>query len=72
MNERFTVDRFDLLDDGYPCGVVEACNLLNQFNYENNYLKNRLKEYQRELYCKDRKLDELGISVECCDKNEKD
>jgi hypothetical protein len=34
---------------------------------ENKQLKKHLKEVLKELYCKDRKLEELGISIECCD-----
>ena len=28
----------------------------------------RIKELLDELYCKDRKLEELGVDIECCDK----
>lgn len=44
--------------------------LLNTLANENNYLKKRIKAISDELYCKDRKLEELGIPIECCDKNE--
>lgn len=42
----------------------------NKLQEENEYYKRRLKEVLKELYCKDRVLEEKGISVECCDKNE--
>ena len=35
---------------------------------ENEQLKNRLDEVLKELYCKDRKLEELGEDIRCCDK----
>ena len=35
---------------------------------ENNYLKERIKVISDELFCKDRKLEELGVPIECCDK----
>ena len=35
---------------------------------ENEYLKKRIKVISDELYCKDRKLEELGVPIECCDK----
>ena len=34
------------------------------------HLKKRIKLISDELYCKDRKLEELGVSIECCDKDE--
>lgn len=43
---------------------------LQELRKENEYLKKRLKETLDELYCKDRVLEEKGIPVECCDKNE--
>ena len=43
---------------------------LNELNDENKYLKKRIKAISDELYCKDRKLEELGIPIECCDKDE--
>lgn len=43
---------------------------LNELNDENKYLKKRIKAISDELYCKDRKLEELGIHIECCDKDE--
>ena len=35
---------------------------------ENKYLKKRIEVISDELYCKDRKLEELGVPIECCDK----
>ena len=43
---------------------------LNELNDENKNLKKRIKAISDELYCKDRKLEELGIPIECCDKDE--
>ena len=43
---------------------------LNELNDENKCLKKRIKAISDELYCKDRKLEELGIPIECCDKDE--
>ena len=43
-------------------------DLLNTLANENNYLKKRIKAISDELYCKDRKLKELGVPIECCDK----
>ena len=44
----------------------------DKYYKENEQLKQRLKEYQQELYCKDRVLENKGIDIECCDKyNEK-
>ena len=37
---------------------------------ENKHLKKRIKAISDELYCKDRKLEELGIPIECCDRDE--
>ena len=34
---------------------------------ENEYLKKKLKNVERELFCKDRMLEEKGIDIECCD-----
>ena len=39
-----------------------------QLKEENKYLKKRIKVISDELYCKDRKLEELGVPIECCDK----
>lgn len=46
----------------------KLCDLLNHLSDENKYLKQRLDEVLAELYCKDRKLEELGVNIECCDK----
>ena len=48
-------------------GFDVLCEMLNEFNDENKYLKKRIKAISDELYCKDRKLEELGIPIECCD-----
>ena len=37
---------------------------------ENEELKKRLENVLSELYCKDRKLEELNVDIECCDKND--
>ena len=56
-------------------GVSELVGLLNEqqattnkLKEENKYLKKRIKVISDELYCKDRKLEELGVPIECCDK----
>ena len=54
------------LQDGND--VVLVINLLNKLYEENKYLKKRIKVISDELYCKDRKLEELGVPIECCDK----
>ena len=41
---------------------------INKLKEENKYLKKRIKVISDELYCKDRKLEELGVPIECCDK----
>ena len=54
------------LQDGND--VVLVINLLNKLYEEHKYLKKRIKVISDELYCKDRKLEELGVPIECCDK----
>lgn len=55
--------------DEHSADVVTTA--LNELINENEQLKQRLKEYQQELYCKDRVLEENNISIECCDKNDR-
>jgi chromosome segregation ATPase len=50
------------------CGSLEEGYLKSQ--KENEQLKQRLEDVLAELYCKDRKLEELGVSIECCDKGD--
>jgi len=82
--QRFTVDGLNIQDNsikgrlyllGEQGGVNALCNLLNGLNNkmnrleaENEHLRKRVKAILDELYCKDRKLEELGIPIECCDK----
>ena len=82
-NKRFnwikhTYDKFGTIIDNKTekdmMGTKETCKFMNkqeeritEQELENNYLKKHLKEVLKELYCKDRKLEELGISIECCD-----
>jgi len=84
--QRFTVDGLNIQDNsikgrlyllGEQGGVNALCNLLNGLNNkmnrleaENEHLRKRVKAFSDELYCKDRKLEELGIPIECCDKDE--
>ena len=46
------------------CGIVIEQQAIIE------HLKKRIKLISDELYCKDRKLEELGVSIECCDKDE--
>ena len=50
--------------------LLDLVKYVDILQYENEQLKQRLDEVLSELYCKDRKLEELGISVECCDKGD--
>lgn len=50
--------------------AIEVCNMLNELNDKNEQLKQRFEDVLAELYCKDRKLEELGVSIECCDKGD--
>ena len=43
---------------------------IKEFKQENEYLQKRVKAISDELYCKDRKLEELGIPIECCDSDD--
>lgn len=43
-------------------------NRIWKLKEENEQLKQRMDDVLTELYCKDRKLEELGIDIECCDK----
>lgn len=48
--------------------IIEQRKEIQTLKEENKYLKKRIKVISDELYCKDRKLEELGVSIECCDK----
>ena len=66
MIERYVIKDnliIDKCDYKNPINLNEACYILNYFN-------NKINEISEELYCKDRKLEELGIPIECCDKDE--
>ena len=43
---------------------------MEKVKQENKQLKQRFDEILSELYCKDRKLEELNVSIECCDKDD--
>lgn len=69
--------KFTNKEDALSCkdSLKHQCNLMNelydeneQLKEENKYLKKRIKVISDELYCKDRKLEELGVPIECCDK----
>ena len=60
----------EAIGDNSVLDLKNCCKLLNELNDENKYLKKRIKAISDELYCKDRKLEELGIPIECCDKDE--
>ena len=49
----------------------EVVDELNHLHEENTILKRRLRSVQSELFCKDRILEDNGLSIECCDKNDK-
>ena len=53
-------------------GIVDLVNeqqaTIQSLKEENDYLKKKIKVISDELYCKDRKLEELGVPIECCDK----
>ena len=53
-----------------PLSFSEIEKKINALNDENEQLKNRLDKVLKELYCKDRKLEELNVDIECCDKND--
>ena len=71
-------DISNLIDEYLENGgksLVECVDLFNtqqatisRLKEENKYLKKRIKVISDELYCKDRKLEELGVPIECCDK----
>ena len=48
----------------------EQQSTITDLKEENEHLRKRVKAISDELYCKDRKLEELGIPIECCDKDE--
>ena len=48
--------------------LEESSAFIIEQREENKYLKKRIKVISDELYCKDRKLEELGVPIECCDK----
>lgn len=58
------VDLLNSLDDE----LEESSAFIIEQREENKYLKKRIKVISDELYCKDRKLEELGVPIECCDK----
>ena len=64
MNEprfKWKLGRFydgeDILTDG------QVLSILNAYD-------DRMKKCLKELFCKDRILEEHGINIECCDENE--
>lgn len=76
--QQSTIERFERWND-YSCKVKDnqedtflnwedVVNKLDELSEENKYLKKRIKVISDELYCKDRKLEELGVPIECCDK----
>ena len=69
--KRFTLtDWHEVKDNGKIMTVDEVVGVLNSLYEENEQLRTRLEDVLAELYCKDRKLEELGISIECCDTDE--
>lgn len=56
------------------CDVADLLNFqdtqIRILKEEKNYLQKRFEAILKELYCKDRKLEELGLPLECCDKDE--
>ena len=65
----------DMQDNERMYGIFELVDKLNEqqatiqsLKEENKYLKKRIEVISDELYCKDRKLEELGVPIECCDK----
>lgn len=77
--KRFEIDLDEeaITDNGEFClslycfqdkGERDVCDLLNTLNNEIEYFKKRLNDVERELFCKDRLLEENGIDIECCDK----
>ena len=61
----------EIFDMTLACDVLNRLDLKRKWlNSENEQLRTRLQDVLTELYCKDRKLEDLGISIECCDTDE--
>ena len=68
-----------IIEDGFGTATTSIRSELSapqlmdkifELKEENEHLRKRVKAISDELYCKDRKLEELGIPIECCDKDE--
>ena len=71
FKEHETKNSWSMIKDNQldkPLYIKDVVDLLNELSEENKYLKKRIKVISDELYCKDRKLEELGVHIECCDK----
>lgn len=64
----FEISNWNSLGEMHKTECENIVDLLNELSEENKYLKKRIKVISDELYCKDRKLEELGVPIECCDK----
>ena len=69
-HEQEVLTIYNDLGSCYFSSAPQVCKLLNELDNEVKHYKESLKECQRELYCKDRKLEELGVSIEVCDEEE--
>lgn len=70
MSYAFDDEEYEYFDKGVPLTPSETCRMLNELSDENEQLRTRLQDILAELYCKDRKLEDLGINIECCDTDE--
>lgn len=77
IDKEFTSDEFeDLLNEQQAIirrdetSIKTMMSNMEKLEEENEKLKKRINLISDELYCKDRKLEELGIPIECCDKDE--
>ena len=68
IKQRFEIVNNSITDKSKPLTLNQTVSLLNEQNKEIIRLEHRLHEVLSELYCKDRKLEELGVDISCCDK----
>ena len=64
------IQEYEEIIGGYIDENEEIRKKMNVLHEENEYLKRRLRDVSNELYCKDRTLEALGQSIECCDRND--
>ena len=65
---RIHAEEINKIEDEFDEEILKLEKENEQLKSENEYLKQRLDDVLQELYCKDRKLEELNVDIECCDK----